>query len=101
MIATKRVNKFDISGEIAAITEERGYPLLIIKQLVGGVMPTEFTVLLKFPCSYNMGDVILITNALLYQKDGCFRLKVEKDEQVLKLKSAVNLGTINAEDKFI
>lgn len=94
------INKFDVSGTITRIKQEDGFYYLMLSQTVGGVMPTDFTVLVKGQNTHNIGEEVLLESALVYAKGDKLRLKVA-EEQIKIIKTVADLGTVDAEDKFI
>ena len=95
------INRCDLSGIITAKEDKQGASFICLKQLVGGQFETEFKVLIAFKCDIEIGDEVLILNAIAYEKQGDFRFRIAGKDQIKILKKRLDLGVIEAKDEFI
>lgn len=107
----KEINQLNISGIIRSdFKSNERMVTFMLEQNVGNEVLTRYAVVCAAEAATNFnslglhkGDRILITNALVYEKNG-IRLRVTSTDQIYNLtdtKEALDLGTESAAKKFI
>lgn len=101
------LNALAFSGEIVDVREESGYLLILIEQNVADRFPSKLEVMIPKSVQLEhppkVGDIGLIDNAILYEKDGLYRAKINRATyKILYTPDYVlDLGTIEAKETFI
>lgn len=100
------INKADISGMVVETRPD----MIIFRQKVGGRIDTDFRLFLPgslragiAEMQLQVGSMILVQNAQLYEKDGEFRLRIKSVEDLLLLNEPQDyfLGEEDAKERFI
>ena len=102
------LNSLSFSGQIVEVKAESGYKLLLMEQNVKDTFLTRLEVILldsaENEIQPKVGDIGFIKSALFYEKDSSFRARLTRSftYKVLYTPDVVmNLGTIEAKEKFI
>lgn len=95
----------DFSGTVTALEEESNAFIVLIEQDdedKHSVFPLVMSKKVYDSLIFTFGDEVLVSNAQAYKKNGIFRFRIAKKEQVKIVKRGnPDLGVIRAEDKFI
>ena len=96
-------NTISMRGTLLELQKFEGYHVMCLEQLVRKKFLTKFKIIAKGEIpEMDIGDEIIVLNALAYYNENEFRFRVEDAKnQIFRTKFVPDKGTIKADDKFI